>query len=151
MARNSEPDDWTVRHHIYRQIVERERPPTVAETAAQLGMAPEAARAAFDRLHERHAIFLDPTSREIRIANPFSAVPTAFRVRTAGHGYWANCAWDALGIAAALARDVRIEAEDAASGEPIELSVGDGRLRHRDEIVHFAIPFRRWYDDLITT
>ena len=30
----------------------------------------------------------------------FSAVPTAFRVRTSGGEWWAPCAWDALGISA---------------------------------------------------
>ena len=39
---------------------------------------------------------------ELLMANPFSAVPTAYRVRAGGRSWYANCAWDAFGICAAL-------------------------------------------------
>ena len=38
------------------------------------------------------------------MAMPFSALPTAFRVVVGERSVWANCAWDAFGIAAALER-----------------------------------------------
>jgi hypothetical protein len=84
------------------------------------------------------------------MANPFSAVPTAFRVQANGRAYWANCAWDALGIPAALDADARIEARCPA-GEPIGIAVTDGQVRGEGAVAHFAVPFRQWYDDLIAT
>ena len=36
------------------------------------------------------------------MANPFSAVPTAYRVPPDGRWWYANCAWDAFGILSAL-------------------------------------------------
>jgi hypothetical protein len=33
----------------------------------------------------------------------------------------------------------------------VALAVEGGRLHHAGEVVHFALPFRRWYDDLVLT
>jgi Alkylmercury lyase len=43
------------------------------------------------------------------MANPFSAVPTAYRVHAVGRWWYGNCAWDAVGICAALHVDGSIE------------------------------------------
>ena len=43
------------------------------------------------------------------MANPFSAVPTAYRVLARDRWWYANCAWDAFGVCAALHADGRIE------------------------------------------
>ena len=108
------------------------------------------ARAAYERLHERHALFLDPQTREVRMAFPFSAVPTRFLVRANGRSYLANCAWDMLGVPAALHSDAEIEAHYTEDGSPARLSVEGGQLRG-DGVVHFPLPLRRWYDDLVFT
>src|SRR5581483_4233721 len=102
-----------------------------------------AIQAALERLHDRHALFLDPDDRSIRMANPFSNVPTSFRVRATGRDYWANCAWDALGIPAALHADAAIEANYADSGEAAALSIEQGALRGPSAVVHFPLPASR--------
>ena len=142
---------WAVRAFVYDFVVEHDVPPTVAQTAAGLGIGAGAARAAFRRLDERHALFLEPGGEAIRMAHPFSGVPTPFRVRANGRAYWANCAWDALGIPAALRADAEIEAEFAEDGAPARLAVEGGRVRDGGEVVHVLRPFRRWYDDLLET
>jgi hypothetical protein len=142
---------WQVRHYIYAHIAEHERPPTVDETAAHLDISHDEARTAYEWLNERHAILLEPGSLVVRMANPFSGVPTAYRVRAKGHSYWANCAWDALGIPAALHADAEIEAACPDSDMPVRIAVVDDEVRGDGEIVHFALPFRRWYEDLVGT
>lgn len=142
---------WSVRTFIFQFIVARERPPTAAETAAGMNMAEGDARRIFTELDARHAIFLEQGGATIRMASPFSGVPTAFRVHAAGHSYWANCAWDALGIPAALGADARIEATYSDTGEAVTLQVQAGKVVGRGERVHFARPFRQWYDDLVFT
>jgi hypothetical protein len=142
---------WAVRAAIYYYIARHERPPTVDETAAQLGMNRERVGAAYERLHERHAIYLDPGSQAVRMANPFSGVPTGFRVRANEHAYWANCAWDALGIPAALGTDAVIEAVCSDTQTPTTLKVEGGVVIGQGEVIHFPLPFSRWYDDLIRT
>lgn len=143
--------DWSVRAFVYRHIVDHERPQLAAEAAAAFGIGAPEAQAAYERLHERHALFLDPENRSIRMANPFSGISTPFRVHANGHAYWANCGWDALGIPAAVHTDARISARCGESGEPIELAVDGGRVRGAGEVVHFLVPFCQWYDDLIHT
>lgn len=85
------------------------------------------------------------------MAHPFSGVPTAFHVRANGQGYWANCAWDALGIAAALHTDAEIAATYAEDAAPLALSVEHGEVSGPTAVVHLQVPLRRWYDDLIHT
>jgi len=146
----AEPSDPRVRVYVYRHIVEHGRPPTVAETATGMNLPPDDVRAAYGRLHDRHALFLEPGADTIRMAWPFSGVPTPFRVHANGRRYWANCAWDALGIPALLQADARIEFVFADTGGPASLTVADGRV-HGPGLAHFAVPFRRWYADIVFT
>lgn len=141
---------WAVRRHVYAVIAARGVPPTADEAAVALGLPEGVIRAAFARLHELHALFLDPATGQVRMAHPFSGVATGFRVRCRGVDYWANCAWDALGIPAALGADATVAATYADGGAPAALRVAGGRVEGAG-VVHFLRPFRRWYDDLIET
>lgn len=85
------------------------------------------------------------------MANPLSAVATPYRVHVKGRHLWANCAWDSLGIPAMLHADARVEATYALSGAAASYAIIQGRLVAHDDMVHFPLPFRRWYDDLIHT
>lgn len=144
--------DWRARAAIYRFIVEHERPPTVDEAANALGITSERAALAFQRLNRRHAIFLEPGTLTIRMAHPFSAIPTLFRVQSNGRAYWANCAWDMLGIPAALHADAEIAAHYAdAANTPVTLKVTNDTVYGQGEVIHFPLPFQHWYDDLVRT
>ncbi|HEX6122908.1 MAG TPA: organomercurial lyase, partial [Ktedonobacterales bacterium] len=141
--------DWVVRTGVYRFISKHERPPTSDEAAGALGLPRERAELAFRRLDRHHALFLEPGTLTIRMAHPFSGVPTPFRVQAQGHAYWANCAWDMLGIPAALHADAELAAR---CGDPVDpagtrvtLAVAGGRVAGHGEVVHFPLPFRRWY------
>lgn len=150
----SDPQDdllWTVRQFIYDYIVENERPPTVSETATGLAIGVVEAQDAYRRLHGYHAILLERGSLDVRIANPFSGVPTQFRVHVNGRSYWATCAWDMLGIPAALHADARIEAMCADTQTPTEILVENGAVRETGELIHLPVPFRNWHDDLRRT
>ncbi|HXZ43331.1 MAG TPA: organomercurial lyase [archaeon] len=143
--------DWAVRAFVYRYLAEHERPPTIVEAANGLQVDPGQVRTAYARLHEQHALFLEPGTVAIRMAHPFSGVPTPFRVRTDDHTYRANCAWDALGIPAMLGARATVDAACSDNREAILLKVeGDG-VFGQGELIHFAVPFRRWYNDLIFT
>lgn len=150
-SKASEEAAWAVRLFVYDYIAEHERPPTYIETAAGLGIAEKQAQAAYEWLGGHHALFLEPGSHAIHMAHPFSGIPTVFRVRANGHAYWANCAWDALGIPAALHADAQIEAQLADSQASVTLTVAADRVHGHDELVHLSVPFRHWYDDLIFT
>jgi hypothetical protein len=84
--------------------------------------------------------------------NPFSAVEAPHRVEAGGREWFANCAWDALGIPAALHTDGSVRSECPDCGEPLELEVRDGELvRGSELLVHFVVPARRWWDDISFT
>src|SRR4051794_21014143 len=97
--------DRRIRNLTYELLVELGRPPSAEEASLVAGVD---VRGSWQRLHDAHALVLDDRG-EIRMANPFSAVPTPYRVIAAGRGWFANCAWDAFGICAALGTDGRIE------------------------------------------
>lgn len=143
--------DWQIRLHVYRHFVAHGRPPEYADVAQRLRITPDEARHAYHRLHDGHALFLEPGKDTIRMAHPLSAVPTPYRVYVGERQLYANCAWDALGIPAMLHADARIEATFAHSGGSASYAVEAGRLKADGGIVHIALPARRWYDDLIHT
>ncbi|MEM7344666.1 MAG: organomercurial lyase [Chloroflexota bacterium] len=143
--------DKKVRWFIYDHFVQQSRPPSMAETAVQFEIDDEEARAAYYRLHENHAIFLEPGQDIIRMANPFSGIPTTFQVETEHQTWSANCAWDMIAIPAMLQIDATLKTVCPASQEPLTLTVVDGQVYGQKELIHFAVPFAHWYDDLIFT
>lgn len=139
--------DIEVRNATYRRFLEFGRAPTAAEIAAATGRSESEVRAAWDRLHDAHALVLD-SAGNIRMANPFSAVPTPFQVEAAGNQWYANCAWDAFGIGAALHVDSVIDTECADCHDPIRLHVQDGRPDDTDLVFHVLVPAISWWQDI---
>jgi alkylmercury lyase-like protein len=144
--------DLRVRNHAYGSFVADGRARTAAESAAELDLPVDEVAASYLRLHDAHALVLEPDGARIRMLNPFSAVATRHRVDAAGRPWYGNCAWDALGIPAALHVDGVVRSECADCGEPAELEVRDGSLvRGSELLVHFVVPACRWWDDIIFT
>jgi len=137
---------------IYGAFAGAGRAPTSRDVAAALGATADAVEAAFDALHARRLLVTEPGDRSrIRMAPPFSGIATPFRVAVGDRTYDANCAWDALGIPAALHADAVIHASDGHSGEPITLVVRDGAPVPEPCVIHFAVPAAHWWDDIIHT
>lgn len=139
---------WDIRSFVYQHFAETTRPPRVEETASRFALTHEQAASVYEALHQRHAFFLQPGTHDILMANPFSGVETPFKVHADHKTYFANCAWDSLGIPAALHVDAEIEARCSQSGENIHLTVRGGEVQYEAALVHFLVPFRNWYDDL---
>lgn len=143
--------DLAIRNLTYQLFVGRGRAPTSGELAATIGVSRSAIRAAWQRLHDAHAIVLDASSSEIRMANPFSAVATPYRVHAGGRWWYANCAWDAFGICAALDSGGRIETACADCGEQLRCEVSDRRPGDDELVFHCLIPAAAWWDDIVFT
>ena len=142
---------WQVRAFVYAHFADTTHPPSVEETAKHFNIGLEEAGTLYKELHNRHAFFLEPETLTIRMANPFSGIPRDFRVHANGKTYYANCAWDMLGIPAALHTDAVIEAVCTESNDVVRLNIRDGKVANSDLLVHFPLPFARWYDDLVFT
>ena len=143
--------DLALRALTYGLFVELGRAPTADEVAVAAVSSVAEVTSGWQRLHEEHAIVLNPATAEIRMANPFSAVPTAYRVHTDGRWWYANCAWDAFGVCAALQGDGQIEASCPDCGEELSIVVSDGRPDDESLLFHCLVPAARWWDDIIFT
>jgi hypothetical protein len=140
-----------VRAAIYDAILMQGAMPSVAGIAGALACAPEEVAAAFRRLAQGHVIVPQPESAAIVMANPFSGVPTAFQVEAGDRVYWGNCVRDALGVLAMLGRDGRVRARCGDCGAAMTLTVRDGAVVDSPAVAHFAVPARRWWDDIVYT
>lgn len=160
--------DGEVRLAVYRCFLEDGRAPSVRELAVELKAPPAAIEAALRRLADRHILVLEQNSEapKIRMAMPFSAVETSFRVEIPFGAWWANCAWDALGIPALLkgagrlpkGTPTRITTHCPDCGDRLDLRLQDEGPPQlaTDEpttppVVHFALPAARWWDDIAYT
>jgi Alkylmercury lyase len=142
-----EPADLAIRRATYRLFVELGRAPSAAEVAIDFGAGEAEVRASWARLHDGHALVLDADG-EIRMANPFAAKPTDFRVEAGGRTWFANCGWDAFGIGAALHVDSAFDTHCPDCGEPLHVRVRDGRPEPTDLVWHVLVPAARWWNDI---
>jgi hypothetical protein len=144
--------DTTVKLNIYTTIAETTRPPNAAAVAASLGASIDEVGAGFQRLYQKRLLVLEPGDpAEIRMAPPFSGIETPHLVKAGGKAYYANCAWDAFGVAAALHRDADIESSCPDCGELMSFQVRDGKPLPQACVVHFAVPAALWWRDIVYT
>ncbi len=140
-----------VKLNIYETIVETTTAPTVAEVAKVLDSSVDEVKEAFNKLCEKRLLVLEDDSDKIRMAPPFSGVETPLRVKVGRKSYFANCVWDALGVAAALHDDGDVATTCGDCGEAMSLEVRDGAPLPQDCAIHFAVPAAHWWDDIVYT
>ena len=143
--------DCKVRNQVYDRAMREGRIPLCGEIAEATGMPVEDVRAACLRLAAGRVLVLQRGSGEILMANPFSAVPTPFVVRTAERAYFANCIWDGLGVLAMLHQDGAVQASCGDCGTGMELTVADGELKPAGGVIHFVVPAAKWWEDVVFT
>ncbi len=143
--------DREVRRYVYDQLREAGTAPTTTETALALGRPLDEVEVSFERLAHGRVFVLQPDSREILMAPPFSAVPTPFLVEVGARSWYGFCVWDALGILAALHVDGRVVTSCGDCGAGMELAVSGGALAEGEGIIHFGVPARHWWDNIVFT
>jgi hypothetical protein len=152
MISTTEPSDDVLdaaRIFIYSRVASAGAPPSSDEIAEHFGITGVDARGWLKTLGATKRVILDKETREIWMSGPFSAVPTRFRVHGATTSWWANCAWDMLGIPAALGISARVETSCACCDEPVTIEVdADKGPLSGEGLVHIFLPARRWYDDI---
>jgi hypothetical protein len=143
----SEQRDEEVRLAVYDHFVHAGGAPDLAELAVRLEVAETDLRASYRRLAEQRALVLDADGA-IAMAIPFSATPTDVTVRGPGVTWWANCAFDGLGIPAMLGCDGVVETACPQSGLPITVTVSGGAPHSVACVLHMAVPLARWWDNI---
>jgi len=141
--------DDAVRCCVYDIALRSGAVPPRREVARALGRTEVEVASSLGRLHAAHQLVLGPGG-EILMAMPFSAVPTPFVLSSGGLQAFANCGWDALGVAAMLHRDAVVVTSCADCGEALEITVTNSRAEG-DALLHFALPVRRWWESVVFT
>lgn len=148
MAAPLTPVDLAVRRAVL-QAFARGDIPTRASVGTVLGLDADAVAASYRRLGDTHVIVPDPATGEVWMAMPFSAVPTEFRVVVGDRSVWANCAWDAFGVAAALDADVGFVTRCPSSHQPVRAGVRRGvAFADAGAVAHVPVPAARWWEDI---
>jgi hypothetical protein len=123
----------------------------LADLAARVGAAAPVVRETLAQLRTRRVLVLEADGESIRMAPPFSGVATQHRVLSDGIAYFANCAWDALGIPAALHKPATVYSRCEQSMEPLELPVPESGPPPSDWLFHCVVPAAHWWDDIVFT
>jgi hypothetical protein len=159
--------DVRVKLAIYTHFAETGRRPSPGEVAARIaaagggeggtgeggegGSGEGHVREAYARLRAQRVLVLESDGTSIRMAPPFSGVPTQHVVEADGVRYFANCAWDSLGIPAALHRPAVVHSRCEQTLEPFDLEVGLDGPEPSDWLFHCLVPAAKWWDDIVFT
>ncbi len=143
--------DTVVKLALYGITAESGRIPAIDAAADRVRATPAAVKEAYLRLRARRLLWLEADSVTVRMAPPFSGVPTQHHVMVDGIEYYANCAWDALGIPAALHRPGLVRSRCEQSLAPLELNVGLEGPEPSPWLFHCLVPAAKWWDDLVFT
>jgi hypothetical protein len=138
--------DVAVRNATFAAFVELGRPPA----ADELGNRDDIL-ASWRRLHDAHAIVLAADGCTLRMLSPFSVVPTPHVVHAAGRDWYANCAWDAFGVSAALDTDAEIRSTCPDCGDELHVDIVDKRPSDETLVFHCLVPAQHWWDDIVFT
>lgn len=138
-----------LRRLIYDGAIERTKIPSKAELAAAVAVSDGSVERALAELGDAHQLVLQRESGEVLMANPFSAVPTPFVVNARGRSWYANCIWDAMGVAAMVRADAILDASCGCCGSAMKLAIPRECSDGHERLVHFAIPAAHWWDDIV--
>ena len=143
--------DTSVKVALYRATAESGSPPSLEAVAEKVRATPAAIKEAYARLRASRLLLLEPDGFTIRMAPPFSGVPTQHHVIVDGVDYYANCAWDALGIPAALHKPATVLSRCEQSREPLRLEVALDGPPPSDWLFHCLVPASSWWEDIVFT
>ncbi|RMF59599.1 MAG: hypothetical protein D6748_06045 [Calditrichaeota bacterium] len=143
--------DVQVKLAIYRHFAETGQRPTLEEIASRVASSAERILAAYRRLRTLRVLVLEEDGVSIRMAPPFSGIPTQYLVVSHKVLYYANCAWDTLGVPAALHQSAIVHSRCEQSGIPLKLKVELDGPEPCDWVFHSLVPAAKWWDDIVFT
>ena len=145
--------DREVRIAIAQSIKTRGRVPTIAAVAADMKQDIAAVDASFARMIDGHVFIPRKDSHEIFTYNPFSAEPTDFFVTAGGRIWFGICAWDALGIPAALGESGVVETHCADCNESlvVEVDANGATELQTWTVMQVGVPARDFWKDIYFT
>ncbi len=141
----------TLHYTILLGIIENGIAPNVEKLSKILQVEEnEIVKGLYD-LQEYHGVVLHPKEPKIWVIHPFSLAPTNFYVKSERGQWWGNCAWCSLGVAALIEEDVKIITTIGAETKQIEINIIDGEIQEKNYYIHFPIPMKNAWDNVIYT
>lgn len=138
-------------YSILKGIIDKGFAPSIEDLSETLEVGKdEIIKGLFD-LQEYHGVVLHPNEPKVWVIHPFSLAPTNFYVRTNKGEWWGNCAWCSLGAAALLGDDVTITTTIGAETKQIEINIIGGEIQEKNLYIHFPIPMKNAWDNVIYT
>ena len=136
---------------ILQEIIDNGFAPNVSELSKILSATENEIIKGLHDLQEYHGVVLHPNEPKVWVIHPFSLSPTNFYVKTQNGEWWGNCAWCSLGVAALLKDDVIIITTITAETKQIEIIIIDGEIQEKNYFIHFPIPMKNAWDNVIYT
>ena len=125
--------------------------PSTRELASRLDASESEIADALQVLADDHGVVLHPGTTRPWVVHPFAFAPTNFLLRSGDRQWWGNCAWCGLGAAHLLNRDLEIVTTLGADGKQVVLRVVGGELLDTNFVVHFPVPMRDAWQNVVYT
>jgi hypothetical protein len=143
--------DTRVKLAVYGHFTETGSRPSPDDVALRVHSDVDSVIDTYRGLRAQRVLVLEADGSTIRMAPPFSGVPTQHIVLAGEVRYFANCAWDALGVLAALHKPGTVQSRCEQSGEPLHLTVDLEGPETSDWLFHCLVPAAKWWDDIVFT
>ncbi|MDB5218029.1 MAG: hypothetical protein JWO86_5956 [Myxococcaceae bacterium] len=141
--------DEEVRWTLTRLIAQLGHAPSLERLAENLGLPATEIEERLQRLADAHALLLHPGTTRPWAVHPFALAPGSCWVATEARGYWANCLYCGLGIAAALECDAAITTRYGGEADTVVYTVQNGNLEPTEDVFHLSTPPARWWDNVV--
>ncbi|KAM3426640.1 hypothetical protein NHJ13734_009341 [Beauveria thailandica] len=141
----------SLHEYIISSFLNNQRPPTAKEIASHFGSDVAMARHRLQALADYHGVVLHPKSDEVWVAHPFSASPTTCIVSSDHGKWWGNCAWCSLGVMQLVGGNATLHTRIGAIGDEVSVTARNGQLVDTDFVIHFPVPMRNAWDNVIYT
>lgn len=136
---------------ILAHFVEHGHAPSTEGLASLMGQSREAIVEGLKALADYHGVVLHPHEPEVWVCHPFATTPTNFWVQNGDRGWWGNCAWCSLGIAALLEGVTTITTNLGGEDRQVTVHILNGEVAEPGYFVHFPVPMTNAWDNVIFT
>lgn len=141
----------SLHYTILQEIITNGFAPDIQTLAQLLNQTEKEVEESLYRLQDYHGVVLHPNEAKIWVVHPFALAPTNFYVQSKGKAWWGNCGWCSLGIAALIKTDCRITTTVGGETQQIKLHIKNGKLQEKNYLIHFPIPMKQAWDNVIYT
>lgn len=138
-------------YQILKHVIDFGFAPDVKTLAVLLNTNDKEIEDGLYQLQEYHGVVLHPHQPKIWVIHPFALTATNFIIKSSRGEWWGNCAWCSLGVAALLKEDLTITTSFGAHGEQVVIHITNGEIQEKDLYIHFPIPMKEAWDNVIYT